>query len=154
VWSRMSSRLVLLLACLSSLGCSGKVSPEARADSGTSTGDAGTPSSRTIGALTTAEKAALCDWTAAKFGGYGKSITCAGDIGTGGPESRDDCLRNWPTDACTATVTQYESCVDVITRDPCAFAYNSAPECAALRACEKGEPVPVEEPPPLPDDAG
>ena len=43
---------------------------------GTGPGASGLEKSTTWSSLTTAEKGTLCDWVAAKFGGYGMTIDC------------------------------------------------------------------------------
>jgi hypothetical protein len=63
-----------------------------------------------LDALTTAEKQALCDWQAARYGGYGQSIDCGGGLSIGDVEQAW-CVSDLPTTNCAETVSQYETCV-------------------------------------------
>lgn len=119
---------------------------ETEKESGKSTETEKTPSSETagetsgvsgskeLGSLTAAEKGKLCDWKAAKSGGYGKSTSCDDGITVKGDTDQADCVSSFPA-ACSATVAELEACVKVDIVDPCALAVLKASECAPLRAC-------------------
>jgi hypothetical protein len=119
---------------------------ETEKESGKSTETEKTPSSETagetsgvsgskeLGSLTAAEKGKLCDWKAAKSGGYGKSTSCDDGVTVKGDTDQADCVSSFPV-SCSATVAELEACVKVDIVDPCALAVLTASECAPLREC-------------------
>jgi hypothetical protein len=51
----------------------------------------------------------ICDWVAAQFGGYGKTIDCGGGLSIESDPDQATCVASAPTN-CAATVSQYETC--------------------------------------------
>lgn len=104
----LASALVALTLGLA--GCGG--------GSGDST--SGLPASEKLVDLTDGEKAQLCDWAVAKFGGYGS--TCNSDWSFMTYPDQASCVADSPnstsTPDCDATVAQMEACI------------NSLPQCA------------------------
>ena len=96
----------------------------------TGPGASGLEKSRTWSSLTTAEKGTLCDWVAARFGGYGMTIDCGNGTGFASNASQQACIDALPA-TCGATVAAYERCVTDTTCDTGAF----PPSCAPLVAC-------------------
>lgn len=90
----------VLVAALSVAGCGGE-----------SSGPGGVDRSKSISTTSEAEKGNLCDWYVAKVGGYGAPKMCAaGPLGA--PPTKADCLSKFPS--CTATVAQFEACIETI----------------------------------------
>jgi hypothetical protein len=92
-----------------------------------------------LSALSDAELGQLCDWTAAKLGGYGAVKECPGGLTIRNKANRAACVSG--TDraapACTATVGQAETCVQLQVQDICSLASLSNPACQALFGCSK-----------------
>ncbi len=80
--------------------------------------------------LTPAEQVTLCDFNAAKFGGYGEELDCGGRKSISGAfDSQAECLAEWPT-TCAVTVAAYEQCSN-------SFTCNSLPvNCGGLASCQ------------------
>jgi len=97
------TRLVrtLVLATMVAAGCGG----------GGGSGPAGVDGTKQISAVNDMEKASLCDWFAAKVGGYGTTPACP-DAFLEAPPSKAECLADFPS--CAVTVSQFESCVEKI----------------------------------------
>jgi hypothetical protein len=95
-------------------------------------GASGLEKSRSWNSLTAAEKGILCDWVAAKFGGYGKTIDCGNGTGIGSNTSQQACIDSLPA-TCAATVAAYEQCADDASCETGPF----PPSCAPLLACFK-----------------
>jgi hypothetical protein len=119
--------VAVLLAVVSSLGCGGGSSPSGAA------GSSGVTGTKTLAALSAAEKGQICDWTASLYGGYGKTVTCA-DSTIDGPESQADCLAVSAalSPSCSATVAQAEGCTKLMAT---CDAKVVTPDCLALYAC-------------------
>ena len=96
----------------------------------TGPGASGLEKSMPWSSLTTAEKGTLCDWVAAKVGGYGMTIDCGNGTGYGSNSSQQACIDSLPA-ACGATVAQYEKCVNETSCATSLF----PPSCAPLLAC-------------------
>lgn len=96
----------------------------------TGPGASGLEKSRTWSRLTTAEKGALCDWAAARFGGYGMTIDCGNGTGIASHPSQQVCIDSLPA-SCGATVAEYEQCVSDASCQTGTF----PPSCAPLLAC-------------------
>ena len=96
----------------------------------TGPGASGLEKSRTWSSLTTSEKGTLCDWVAAKFGGYGMTIDCGDGTGIGSNSSQQACIDNL-TPTCGATVAQSEQCANDASCETGAF----PPSCAPIIAC-------------------
>ena len=93
-------------------------------------GASGLEKSKTWSELTTAEKATLCDWGAAKFGGYGMSMDCGNGSSIGAYPSQQACIDNFPA-TCGAKVADFEACANDSNCTTGIF----APSCAPLAAC-------------------
>lgn len=98
----------------------------------TGPGASGLEKSRTWSSLTTAEKGTLCDWVAARFGGYGMTIDCGNGSGLASNSSQQGCIDAVPA-TCGATVAQYEQCASDATCETGPF----PPSCAPLLTCFK-----------------
>jgi len=64
--------------------------------------------------LTKAEAIAFCDWTAGRFGGYGRGVTCADGTTLSARQSEALCVMDWTTASpnCPLTVGDFEECVN------------------------------------------
>ena len=93
-------------------------------------GASGVEKSKAWSALTFEEKAAVCDWGAAKFGGYAMQMDCPDGSSIGSFPNQQACIDNLPAD-CGATVAQYEGCVNASN---CASGI-APPACAPLIVC-------------------
>jgi hypothetical protein len=94
--------------------CGGSGSPAGGPDVG--------PTDSLVG-LSSIDEAALCDWFAQQWGGYGGSIGCQGSGGAvlSAPQDRASCednLSSWGP-ACPLDVGQFESCVEWETKNVC-----------------------------------
>lgn len=98
----------------------------------TGPGASGIEKSRTWSNLTTAEKGVLCDWVAARFGGYAMEIDCGNDAGLASNSSQQACIDALPP-TCGATVAAYERCVTDASCETGPF----PPSCAPPIACFK-----------------
>lgn len=106
---------VALVGCGSSTGSGG--------------GSSGVDSSKRLDSLTATEIAQFCDWTNAKLGGYGATMSCGGDITLEADANQAECVAGAPT-TCAATVAQAEACANMMS------CQNIIPEaCAPLFAC-------------------
>jgi hypothetical protein len=97
-----------------------------------------------LGSLTTAQAVVLCDWTNARQGGYGRSVTCT----DGSPQTTDvsqaDCVASVPaagTYCPTLTVGDDEDCANAVLTDLCSLPNQAA--CANLNACISSLPAPA-----------
>jgi len=64
----------------------------------------------------------LCDWTAGRFGGYGRRINCADGTYASSAASKSACVQSYQraTPQCTATVGDLEDCINgVVDAAPC-----------------------------------
>ena len=98
----------------------------------------GVSGTKTVAAITDADRKAICDWTASIYGGYGKTIECGNvggfDLTIYGPESQAACVAEAeliPT-TCRATVAQAEACIKAAA--DCDDTNDEA-ACAAIIAC-------------------
>ena len=111
-------------------------------DGGTasSSGTAALDPSAQIASLTSAQKAELCDWEAARLGGYGTTTTCstAGDSGIVVYASQAECVANFATsiNTCQATVQDEYNCVNDLVTDPCLSVLNGDPACEPIVSCD------------------
>jgi hypothetical protein len=100
-------------------------------------GIAGVSRSKSVSSLTTAEKAMLCDWTAAKFGGYGVPTTCTMAL-ISAPANQSACLADFPT--CDATVGSLADCFTAVIAAQTActnvqLAAATTPACFSAASC-------------------
>jgi hypothetical protein len=70
----------------------------------------GVTGTKRIDALTTTEKQMICDFAAAQFGGYNKTIDCGNGTTLSSDPDQASCVAMAPT-SCAATVSQYETCL-------------------------------------------
>jgi hypothetical protein len=118
----MKGLIVVMLGVLA-IGCSSS------SGGGGANGASGVPSGKRLDSLTDAEKAAICDWTNNKLGGYGMSKDCGNGLTIDADASQAECVASAPT-SCAATVGQAEACANAMT---CS---NLIPnECAPLFQC-------------------
>jgi hypothetical protein len=98
----------------------------------------GVPRTALVSSLTPDQAAALCDWSAAVWGGYGQSRVCSDHTMTT-TANRQACVGSLPLteQLCPAlTVADVEDCSNAIGTDICAF--EAAPQCANYAACFDG----------------
>ena len=85
--------------------------------------------------LSDAEGMALCDWVAARLGGYGQGVTCADGVSVTARQTRELCVMDYrsvsPT--CPVTVGEIEACANQAVGPPVCASVPSV--CAALIAC-------------------
>jgi hypothetical protein len=74
----------------------------------------GIDSSKMLNALTKDEATAFCDWTAGRFGGYGRGVTCTDGSTLAARGSQAQCVNDWMTASptCPLTVGDFEECVN------------------------------------------
>jgi hypothetical protein len=86
--------------------------------------------------LTREEAAAFCDWTAGRFGGYGRGITCADGSTLSARQSQAQCVEDWTTanPNCPLSVGDFEECVNGGVVEPrCA---SVPPVCLGVVFCQ------------------
>lgn len=85
--------------------------------------------------LTPADAIALCDWTAAKFGGYGHGVTCMDGVTVTARQTRELCVMDYQNAAptCAVTVGEIEACANQSVGPPVCASVPAV--CAALLAC-------------------
>jgi len=105
---------------------------------GTSTPTPAIDPSLPLASLDASQKAELCDWEAAKLGGYGTTTSCGGASGVMVPVSQSDCVAgfNFSQNTCQATVSDEFNCVDVVSQSPCQATLDNAPECQVVISCK------------------
>ena len=142
----------VLAALLAFTACSSTDpnAPTVGPSSGIALGGDGGPE-RTLADLTAAERDKLCDWTANRGGGYGKTQVCDGGLVVRSMPSRTTCIADYLGACSTATVKEWEACRNAEVANPCALPLYTAPECLKVRRCigltDGG-------PPPEPGDSG
>ena len=97
--------------------------------------DAGLAQSKRLLDLTPAEKGALCDWTAGRFGGYGRIIHCADTHYVTPRSNQSECISYMGkvSTSCSATVQTHQDCVnEALAAAPCEFL---PPACVDLALC-------------------
>lgn len=97
--------------------------------------DAGIDPSKRLADLTPAERAMLCDWTAAQFGGYGRTVNCAAGLDVTSHKSQSDCVAFMAETgvSCSATVGDHETCtVGALATMPCV---DLPPQCFSVLFC-------------------
>jgi len=70
----------------------------------------GVPLTTRLDALTPEQKAAICDWVAQLYGGYGAHLSCGGLDTLDAPTTQADCVSNMDATSCAATVADTEAC--------------------------------------------
>jgi hypothetical protein len=115
------------------------IAPRDLGGDGLAVGASGLDPSKKISALSDAELGQLCDWTAARLGGYGTTKQCPGGITIRNRADRAACVGGTDRTAatCTATVAQAEACVLLQVQDICSLASLSNPNCQALLGCSR-----------------
>jgi len=84
-------------------------------------------SSEAVIDLSPSDQAALCDWWASQYGGYGGSVPCGSGAlappAQKGPTDRPTCVAGLPkastASGCTATVGNYQTCVNFKVQHGC-----------------------------------
>src|SRR6185369_7303840 len=69
--------------------------------------------------LSSTELAMLCDWSAAKFGGYGHRTSCSNGNWLMAAMNRMVCTTGATSSICDPTVAQTEDCVNAYSANPC-----------------------------------
>jgi hypothetical protein len=92
---------------------------------------------KTLGALSSAERGQLCDYSACPFGGYGKSKSCGASTFSA-KQSQAACLADptW-TKCASVTAGDYLACTTAMNVDPCKSlqVLTTDPACASVKAC-------------------
>jgi hypothetical protein len=105
---------------------------------GSSNGGGGSELSRstTIASLTPAQAGTLCDWLAARSGGYGRTESCPDGSTQATPPNHGACVDDlpYPGAVCpTLTVGDVEDCANTIGSALCNL--TDAPACSKYAAC-------------------
>jgi hypothetical protein len=110
-------------------GAAGTTGAGGQGGAGAVPASSGVTGTKRLDALTTAEIAKICDWSAAHFGGYGQTVDCGDGSSLSSDSDQATCISMAPK-SCALTVSQYETCVhDTSCSDPL------PPSCAALLQC-------------------
>jgi hypothetical protein len=98
--------------------------------------------SQPVSGLSESDQQQLCDWQAALYGGYGRTLDCADAEGQGemvgvGPTDQASCVGQFAqlsveTKSCGATVGQFETCLQWDVTNLCVVGAKPPAECAAL----------------------
>ena len=101
-------------------------------------GGSGVDGAKSIAALESADKAALCDWMNGKLGGgYDKPIVCGSETIDHTDDSQAECVQDFPS--CVATVAQFETCVGRFIDTKCDEAAQqqaaASADCAPVADC-------------------
>jgi hypothetical protein len=123
------------LASAAFAGCSSGPPPVTVPDTSGLDPDGGLDAGRPLTDLTLSERKKLCDWAAGIAGGYGKFTVCDGGAIVSNHQDQAECLAEYLGSCFTVTVKQFEACQKKQAADPCALAFETAVECAPLRAC-------------------
>jgi len=86
--------------------------------------------------LSSTQAVTLCDWTNAKQGGYGRSVTCADGATRTTDPSQSECVAGvsgFQTNCPTLTVANVEDCTNAIGSNLCEITTASA--CAPVATC-------------------
>lgn len=99
----------------------------------------GVDSSKKMSDVTSDDLGKICDYYAAKAGGYGtvKTTTCDGGVSSTSKVDANQaaCVAKFkrPPASCPITVGQFETCGDAISAmDPCVLSTSLPPQCAPL----------------------
>lgn len=93
-----------------------------------SSSGSGLNSSEPVIDLSSSDQAALCDWWASQYGGYGGSVSCGGGplvMMLNGPTDQASCIAGLPkasASGCTTTVQNYQNCVKFMVTKGCTSA--------------------------------
>jgi hypothetical protein len=141
-------RLVLVGAFITiALGCSSTQPPPPPPPAYPSI-DAGDPDGglRFMMDLTLRERQALCDWSNAAAGGYGKATYCDGGSIVSNHTDQNQCMSEYLGGCWNLLVSDFITCRKKEVVDLCALSVYSAPECKAVKKClgqrEGGAPPP------------
>jgi hypothetical protein len=101
-------------------------------------GSSGVTGSKQLSALSAAEVGNICDWAAAKYGGYGHEISCGKDTDSTW-SSQSVCVNDFTSsfvNCKNGTVAQLEGCVNKLSAAPCDATQQESAECKAFNtAC-------------------
>ena len=102
------------------------VLPEAGATSGVN-------DSKLLNGLTPSELVTICDWRAARFGGYGRTVTC-GNIQESSSPSQSSCVDSAAQipSSCGATVLTFQNCVNAVVGG----CTGGIADCAEIAECK------------------
>jgi hypothetical protein len=79
--------------------------------------------SRALSSLAPSDAATFCDCLAAYSGGYGTAVACTCSDGSPGgltaPASQAECLAQPIPTGCSATLTEFQTCVNLLWSRPC-----------------------------------
>jgi hypothetical protein len=92
--------------------------------------------SKMLNALTKDEAVAFCDWTAGRFGGYGRGVTCGDGTSISARASQAQCVSDWmsASPSCPLTVGDFEQCVNgAVVKPRCATV---PPVCLGIVLCK------------------
>jgi hypothetical protein len=106
--------------------------------SGTTAEECGVSGTKTLAAVSDAEKGTICDCTNQLEGGYGKSFACDGGLTLSNKKDQAACIAAW-TPCTNATVADGVACAHAVTEhDRCdlAAAIGDA-RCAYISSCQK-----------------
>lgn len=92
----------------------------------------GLDANKSLSSLNQAEKKHLCDWQAAKYGGYGTKTKCDGGLTVTNPLNVYECIAEIPP-SCSAKISEAEACINKTAEDLCAIV--PADECKPLLDC-------------------
>jgi hypothetical protein len=85
--------------------------------------------------LSDADGIALCDWVAARLGGYGHGVTCMDGITVTARQTRELCMMDYQnvSPTCAVTVGEIEACANQSVGPPVCASVPAV--CGALIAC-------------------
>jgi hypothetical protein len=90
-----------------------------------------------LNTLTKEEAVAFCDWTAGRFGGYGRGVTCSDGTSISARGSQAQCVSDWmnASPSCPLSVGDFEECVNgAVVQPRCATV---PPVCIGVVFCKK-----------------
>jgi hypothetical protein len=85
--------------------------------------------------LSEADAAALCDWAAARFGGYGHGVTCMDGFTVTARQTRELCMMDYKSvsSTCPVTVGDIEACTNQSVGPPVCASLPTV--CTAIIPC-------------------
>jgi hypothetical protein len=138
LWSSAIAALTTLGAFACSSSTSGGTTDGGSGTPGTSGDECGVSGTKTLAAVSDAEKATICDCTNQLEGGYAKSFPCDGGLTFSNKKDQAACIAAW-TPCTNATVADGVACAHAVTEhDRCdlAAAIGDA-RCAYITTCRK-----------------
>ena len=125
---KVTFAVVVAVAGAACGGGSSSTTPDAGSSSGVSA------STRVVD-LSDADGMALCDWVAAKLGGYGQGVTCGDGVSVTARQTRELCVMDYQnvSPTCPVTVGEIEACANQSVGPPVCASVPAV--CGALIAC-------------------